>query len=282
MSGSTAKTTLLEENVETVTTTVMVEETVSMVELTDVSTPSSIPASPSKKAAAKEITQSSLQRELPLFSNPLLANATRANSVPIKPKTGRVKSGSKTVPVLTISAPKVDGEMVVMRRLDTDMVNATSMFNAAYPAISEKMNAKESAFITRTYDGHIDKSGTLSAKELAKEYGIDQFMRPLLEASSAKIAATPDGEEIVDRVISETTSVQKTEQKDDKTRSSEDGSVMEGIQDLTVPDVAGMKRRIEELEEQISRDRKKFRSLVTVAVGLAAVSVIPQVLPYFS
>jgi len=36
------------------------------------------------------------------------------------------------------------------------------MFNAAYPAISEKMNAKERDFITRKYEGVFDKSGALS------------------------------------------------------------------------------------------------------------------------
>jgi len=125
----------------------------------------------------------------------------------------------------------------------------------------------------------------LIAKELSKEYGIDQFMRPLLEASGAKIASTPDGEEInVDRAGA-SEAVQKGDQKDaDTPQESENGSVVEETdkQDLTVADVAGMKRRIEELEDQISWDRKKYRGMVTVAVGLAAASVIPQVLPYFS
>lgn len=128
-------------------------------------------------------------------------------------------------------------------------------------------------------------TGSLSsiAKELSKEYGIDQFMRPLLEVSSAKLAsAAADGEEIVvDRVV---TSEGTTLQKDvDALQDFEDGSVMEETtEDVNVTDVAGMKRRIEELEEQISWDRKKYRGMVTVAVGLAAASVIPQVLPYFS
>lgn len=162
MSAAVAKAPLLEGSVETIAT-VTVEETVSTLEVTEVTT-TSVPASPSRKGATKlqDLSLSSLQRELPLFSNPLLANATRANSVPIKPKTGRIKSGGKTVPVLRISAPKVDGEVVVIRRLDTDTVNAASMFNAAYPAISERMNAKESAYIARTFDGHVEKSGALS------------------------------------------------------------------------------------------------------------------------
>ncbi|KAG0243659.1 hypothetical protein B0O80DRAFT_201419 [Mortierella sp. GBAus27b] len=280
MSGSVAKTSVLEKDVETITT-FTVEETVSTLEVTEVTT-SSVPPSPSKKGAVK--AQEST-RELPLFSNPLLANATRANSVPIKPKTGRIKSGGKTVPVLRISAPKVDGEVVVIRRLDTDLVNATSMFNAAYPAISEKQNAKESAFIARTYEGQVEKSGALTgvwitivqAKELSKEYGIELFMRPLLEVSSAKVAtAAADGEEIVvDKLVSDTVAQQDAD-------AQSDSSAMDETGESKVADVAGMKRRIEELEDQLTRDRKKYRGLVTVALGVAAASVIPQVLPFFS
>lgn len=128
----------------------------------------------------------------------------------------------------------------------------------------------------------LDGSLSLIAKELSKEYGIDQFMRPLLEASSVKLAsAAADGEEIVvDRAVLEGSALQKD---GDTPQESEDGSVMDEMtEDANVTDVAGMKRRIEELEQQISRDRKKYRGMVTVAVGLAAASVIPQVLPFFS
>ncbi|KAI1316306.1 hypothetical protein EDD11_010149 [Mortierella claussenii] len=299
MSGTIATATLHEKNIDkvTTTTTVTVEETVATLELGESSSLSATPlASPSKKAivGAKANGNSSttnhdasLHRELPIFSNPLLANATQSNSVPIKPKSGRVKStGNKTVAVLRISAPKVDGEVVVMRRLDLDLVNATSMFNAAYPAISEKMNAKESSFITRKYEGHVEKSGALSgvwitiaqAKELAKEYEIDQFMRPLLEETVAKGTAHSEGEEIVEKiVVTEITTVHTTDVEVHETEAVE-----ETTEDLSVADVVVMKRRIEELEDQVSRDKKKFRGLVTVAVGLAAATVIPQVLPYFS
>ncbi|KAG0314840.1 ribosomal protein S14, S11 [Dissophora globulifera] len=281
MSGSTNKAAHQKKNVDTVTTTVSVEETVSTLELnTTAASAVTTPASPSGKGTkAIESSSTPLHRELPIFSNPLLANATRANSVPIKPKAGRVKANGKSISVLRINAPKVDGDVVVMRRLDTDLVNATSMFNAAYPAISEKMNAKESAFITRKYDGQLEKSGALNgvwitvaqAKELAKEYEIDQFMRPMLEApNNAKTALAAENEEIVDKiVISEmTTIIQKSE--------IIDGDMDATSEDLTVVNVVKMKRRIEELEEQVSRDKKKVRGLVTVAVGLVAASVIPQ------
>ncbi|KAF9933112.1 hypothetical protein BGZ67_004407 [Mortierella alpina] len=300
MSGSTAKSTIVETHVETVTS-VTVEEKVATLEVTESSTPSS-PASPSKASTrasgAIEPHHYSLHRDLPIFSNPLLANATRANSVPIKPKVGRIKAGGKTVAVLRISAPKVDGEVVVMRRLDSDLVNATSMFNAAYPAISEKMDAKESSFITRKYQGVVEKFGALSgvwitvpqAMELAKEYEIDQFMRPLLDQSSIKSAAVKeaaiDGDELSERsFVSEVTIVHKSSHKECEVMQQATEGVEEAteeLHDLTVADVVKMKRRIEELEDQASRDKKKFRSLVTVAVGLAAASVIPQVLPYFS
>ncbi|KAF9984505.1 hypothetical protein BGZ75_003925 [Mortierella antarctica] len=294
MSGSTAKSTIVETHVETVTS-VTVEEKVATLEVTESSTPSS-PASPSKASTkasgAIEPHHHSLHRDLPIFSNPLLANATRANSVPIKPKVGRIKAGGKTVAVLRISAPKVDGEVVVMRRLDSDLVNATSMFNAAYPAISEKMDAKESSFITRKYQGVVEKFGALSgvwitvpqAMELAKEYEIDQFMRPLLDQSSIKSAAVKeaaiDGDELSERsFVSEVTIVHKSSHKECEVMQQATEGVEEAteeLHDLTVADVVKMKRRIEELEDQASRDKKKFRSLVTVAVGLAAASVIPQ------
>lgn len=151
MPGSPAKATVVENKVETViTTTSSVEEAVSFLEVLD--------SNPTKT----KTTTSQETRELPIFSNPLLANATQANSVPIKPRTVRIKIGGKTVQVLRISAPKVEGEVVVMRRMDTDLVNATAMFNAAYPAISEKMNAKESNFVARKYNGVLEKAGALS------------------------------------------------------------------------------------------------------------------------
>jgi len=121
--------------------------------------------------------------------------------------------------------------------------------------------------------------GLKLAKELAKEYGIDQFMRPLLETSNSKNASAAV------EVVSETTLVQQQTDMEDQQAQEETQDMEETadkLQDLTVADVAGMKRRIEELEEQVSRDKKRLRGLVTVAVGFAAASVIPQVLPYFS
>ncbi|KAG0369662.1 hypothetical protein BGX24_002333 [Mortierella sp. AD032] len=276
MSATVAKATLSETNVETITTVTTVEETVANLEVATVTT-----------------AEPELHRDLPIFSNPLLANATQSNSIPLKPKVVRVKSGSKSLSVLRISAPKVDGEVVVMRRLDTDLVNATSMYNAAYPAISEKMDAKESAFVTKKYEGVVEKSGALTgvwitipqAKVLAKEYGIDQFMRPLLDAPNPKNNSsniTTEHEEIVEKSIVTEVTIVQTSQK----RAADDAEEMQDatdkLEDLSVTDVKVMKRRIEELEDQANRDRKKFRGLAVVAAGLAAASVIPQVLPYFS
>ncbi|KAF9131877.1 hypothetical protein BGW39_001181 [Mortierella sp. 14UC] len=282
MSATVAKATLSETNVETLTTVTTVEETIANLEVTSSST-------------ATAISEPDLHRELPIFSNPLLANATQANSIPLKPKVVRIKSGAKSLSVLRISAPKVDGEVVVMRRLDTDLVNATSMYNAAYPAISEKMDAKESIFVAKKYDGAVEKSGALAgvwitipqAKVLAKEYGIDQFMRPLLDAPSPKNSnGGTTTEEIVEKsVVTEVTIVQTSQ----KRAAEDDAEEMQAIQDttdqleeLSVADVKVMKRRIEELEDQANRDKKKFRGLAVVAAGLAVASVIPQVLPYFS
>ncbi|KAF9025115.1 hypothetical protein CPC16_010438 [Podila verticillata] len=283
MTGS-PKTTVVENKVETtITTTSSVEEAVSFLEVLD--------SNPTRTKTTAQET-----RELPIFSNPLLANATQANSVPIKPRTVRVKaSGGKTVQVLRISAPKVEGEVVVMRRMDTDLVNATAMFNAAYPAISEKMNAKESSFVARKYNGILEKAGILSgvwisipqARDLAKEYGIDAFMRPLLEAPA------PKAKEVAIENVEQTTIVAEVVQETVVEETMEDATPVvdaiaeatEQIQEMTVSEVTSLKRRIEELEDQASRDQKRLRGLVTVAVGavgIAAATVIPQVLPYFS
>ncbi|KAF9139667.1 hypothetical protein BGX30_007649 [Mortierella sp. GBA39] len=283
MSAAVTKATLSETNVETITTVTTVEETVASLEVVAATaTPVVLVAEPT------------LHRELPIFSNPLLANATQSNSVPLKPKIVRVKSaGNKSLSVLRISAPKVDGEVVVMRRLDTDLVNATSMYNAAYPAISEKMDAKESAFVAKKYDGLVEKSGALAgvwitipqAKVLAKEYGVDQFMRPLLDAPNPKNTnnITTEGEEVVEKsIITEVTIVQTSQKREADVDIEELQDTTDKLDELTVADVKVMKRRIEELEGQANRDKKKFRGLAVVAAGLAAASVIPQVLPYFS
>ncbi|KAG9066209.1 hypothetical protein KI688_001430 [Linnemannia hyalina] len=287
MSATVTKATLSETNVETITTVTTVEETVASLEV--VAATATATATP-----VVLVTEPTLHRELPIFSNPLLANATQSNSVPLKPKIVRVKSaGNKSLSVLRISAPKVDGEVVVMRRLDTDLVNATSMYNAAYPAISEKMDAKESVFVAKKYDGLVEKSGALAgvwitipqAKVLAKEYGIDQFMRPLLDAPNPKNTnnITTEGEEVVEKsVITELTIVQTSQKREADVDIEELQDTTDKLDELTVADVKVMKRRIEELEDQANRDKKKFRGLAVVAAGLAAASVIPQVLPYFS
>ncbi|CAO3572055.1 unnamed protein product [Mortierella alpina] len=95
------------ENVETTTTTTTVttvEETVATLEVVQGSSSST----------------TSAQRELPIFSNVPIADATLSTSVPVKPKTGRVKAGTgkgaASVSVLKINAPKTDGEVVVMRK----------------------------------------------------------------------------------------------------------------------------------------------------------------------
>ncbi|KAF9586703.1 hypothetical protein BGW38_008626 [Lunasporangiospora selenospora] len=297
MSGSSAST-LVETSAETLSVTV--QESVAIIDTVETTiVTSSITKGTSKADAGADAAP---QRELPIFSNPLLANVTQGNSAPVKPKTGRVKSGSRTVVVLRINAPKVDGDVAVMRRMDTDLVNAVTMYNAAYPAVSEKMIAKESAFLARKFEGVVEKSGALSgvwitiaqAKELSKEYEIDQFMRPLLEAPNSKNPLNKDGSMVteIDEVIetllvSETTTVENTSTKvgqhqiQETTATNEDPSSKQ-LSLLTVSEVAGMKRRIEELEDQTAKDKKRLRGLLTVAVGFAAASVIPQVLPYFS
>jgi len=121
------------------------------------------------------------------------------------------------------------------------------------------------------------------AKALAKEYEIDQFMRPLLDAPNAKDGTTTEGEEIAEKSITtEVTVVQTTQKREREEDIGEMQDTTDKLDELTVADVKVMKRRIEELEDQANRDRKKFRGLAVIAAGLAAASVIPQVLPYFS
>lgn len=121
------------------------------------------------------------------------------------------------------------------------------------------------------------------AKELALEYDIGKFMSTLLDTPSSKNApATAE----VTEFVTEVTIVEKSVEVEVHAKKTETvQATTEKMEELTVADVVVMKRRIEELEDQASRDKKKLRGLVAVAVGaagIAAASVIPQVLPYFS
>ncbi|KAF9273194.1 hypothetical protein BGZ68_001730 [Mortierella alpina] len=322
------------KNVETttVTTVTTVEETVASLEVVQGSSSSA----------------TSAQRELPIFSNVLIADATLSTSAPVKPKTGR------------INAPKSDGEVVVMRRMDTDLINATAMYSAAYAPVSADMEKKETQYLAEKYEAEgavLEKVGGSAfagiwvtvpqAQELAAEYGISKFMLPLLDApkrkgtikaASASTSAVDKAEKVekdekstIAVVISSQETIvveektekiqenieEKTEGKTEKTEEalevqtenvviesttqeevkaeeeSSDGAdekaddkseVVEEDQEAkpstTNPTV--MKRRIEELEDQATQDKKRFRGLITVAVGIAAVAAIPQILPYFS
>ncbi|KAF9961142.1 hypothetical protein BGZ72_004646 [Mortierella alpina] len=346
------------KNVETTTTTTVttVEETVATLEVVQGSSSSATLA----------------QRELPIFSNVLIADATLSTSVPVKPKTGRVKAGTgkgaASVAVLKINAPKADGEVVVMRRMDTDLINATAMYNAAYAPVSADMEKKETQYLADKYAAQgavLEKAGgstfagtwvTVSqAQELAKEYGISKFMLPLLDAPKRKstikaasastvaadkvekeekeekeeqgtatvvissqetIVVTEKIEEKIEEKTEEKTEeeAEKNEKKkeekieakiettiaenttQEEVKAEEDnkdvGDEKENEKDVAAKEdeEAGpstttstvMKRRIEELEDQATQDKKRFRGLITVAVGIAAVAAIPQILPYFT
>ncbi|KAG0230151.1 hypothetical protein BGW42_001138 [Actinomortierella wolfii] len=242
-------------------------------------------------ASTTSTDQHSASRELPIFSNPLLADATQANSVPIKPKTARIKAGSKMINMLKIHAPKVDGEVIIMRRTDTDLVHATAMFKAAYPAVSDRMVAQENKHIQANHQGVAEKLTAIAgvwvpvaeAKKLAREYDIELFMRPLLDAAGERKEASNSG--------SSQNATASSNDESASTTSQEEGTVVvdqEAVETTTtekvedIQSIAGMKRRIEELEEESTRDKRKIRGLATVVVGLAAATIIPSVLPYFS
>lgn len=113
-------------------------------------------AASSKEESTKEDSNEEGKRELPIFNNPLLADE-KSSAVALKPKGGRVKvQGGKTatIAVLKMSAPKTDGEVVVMRRMDSNLVNATLMFQAAFPAATEQWITKENSYLTKTYVPH--------------------------------------------------------------------------------------------------------------------------------
>ncbi|KAG0293708.1 hypothetical protein BGZ96_002428 [Linnemannia gamsii] len=177
------------------TTTTTTTTTVTVVDETVVATSSE----EESKDLEKEREEG--KRELPIFNNPLLAD-DKSSAVALKPKSGRVKvQGGKTatIAVLKMSAPKVDGEVVVMRRMDSNLVNATLMFQAAFPAATEQWITRENSYLAKTYKSHgavvEDSEGgafagvwvtVTQAKELAKEYSIEQFMLPLLNAPARK------------------------------------------------------------------------------------------------
>ncbi|KAF9131545.1 hypothetical protein BGW39_001656 [Mortierella sp. 14UC] len=183
------------------TTTTTTTTTVKVVDETVAISSSSEKKEKKNKKNKEESKKEEIKRELPIFNNPLLAD-DRSSAVTLKPKSGRVKvQGGKTatIAVLKMNAPKADGEVVVMRRMDSNLVNASLMFQAAYPATTEEWITKENTHLAKTYEplGAVvedSESGALAgvwvtisqAKELAKEYSIEQFMLPLLNAPARK------------------------------------------------------------------------------------------------
>jgi len=111
-------------------------------------------------------------------------------------------------------------------------------------------------------------------------------MSTLLDTPSSKNAPAATATAETTEFVTEVTIVEKSVEVEVQTKETESvQATTEKMEELTVADVVVMKRRIEELEDQASRDKKKLRGLVAVAVGaagIAAASVIPQVLPYFS
>ncbi|KAF9398583.1 hypothetical protein BGX21_007593 [Mortierella sp. AD011] len=326
----------------TATVVTTVDETVATLEVTNESTVLEV----SEVNVTTSVTVTA--RELPIFKNPLIVDAAISALGPlsIKPKVGRVKatgaSKGAVVSVLKLTAPKTEGEVVVMRRMDSDLVNATSMFNASFPSISEEMMEKEMDYLKAKYktQGAVEEkasSGALAgvwvtisqAKELAGEYGISQFIQPLLEAPSRKstikaaaAAAAAAASTTSAAPVATEVSAEETAQKQEQAQEPEEGGPQSRLETIvaTVDEVSTketvevsaevketeetnedkevkeeeqedqastgetvLKRRIEELEEEVAGDRKRYRGLLTAAaVGLVAVAALPQVIPYFS
>ncbi|KAG0263220.1 hypothetical protein DFQ27_001862 [Actinomortierella ambigua] len=283
---------------ETINALLVAEEKATTSTVTTTTTTTTTLSTVAMAATTTSADQPTASRELPIFSNPLLADATQANSVPIKPKTARIKAGSKMINMLKIHAPKVDGEVVIMRRTDTDLVHATAMFKAAYPAVSDRMVTQENKHVLANHQGVAEKLAAIAgvwvsvseAKNLAREYDIELFMRPLLDAAGErKEASTPElsskaaasaNDEAESVASQEEGTVVADQDVVETTTTTTTSSTTEKVE--VVETVAGMKRRIEELEEETVRNKRTIRGLATVAVGLAAASIIPSVLPYFS
>lgn len=155
MSEITAKDVVVEakEVVVAETVSVSVEASVDELEVTETVTTTTTTTTTSSTTIT---TDEKVSRQLPIFNNPLIANAAFAKATAPQPKSGRVKAGNtsttKQVSVLKITAAKNDeSDVVVMRRMDSDLVHASAMYSAAYPAISGKMMAKEDKVIAETF-----------------------------------------------------------------------------------------------------------------------------------
>ncbi|KAG0084340.1 hypothetical protein BGZ93_007769 [Podila epicladia] len=246
------------------TVSVSVEASVDELEVTETVTTTTTTTT-TTSSSSTITTDEKVSRQLPIFNNPLIANAAFAKSNAPQPKLGRVKAGStsttKQLSVLKITAAKSEeGNVVVMRRMDSDLVHASAMYSAAYPAISKKMMAQENEVIAETFKSSaviVDKAcGNPSlagvwidldhALELAKEYGIDKFMGPLLDApSTASRRKIVKGSSPAVSTVSDVTASEETaegSQEDKKEQEKE-------IEEETVEKVQEEEKKEEEKEE---------------------------------
>ncbi|KAG0363984.1 hypothetical protein BG005_000016 [Podila minutissima] len=241
---------------EVVTETVSVSVEAGVEELEVTETVTTTTTTTTTTSSSTTITaDEKVSRQLPIFNNPLIANAAYAKSNAPQPKSGRVKAGNtsttKQVSVLKITATKSEeGDVVVMRRMDSDLVHASAMYSAAYPSISKKMMAQENEVIAETFKASaviVDKNcGNAAlagvwidldhALELAKEYGIDKFMGPLLDAPSTaarrKIikSSSPAASTVSDVTASEETTEGSQEDKKEQEKEIKE-EIIEKVQE---------------------------------------------------
>jgi hypothetical protein len=79
------------------------------------------------------------QRELPWYRNYMLASNLST------PPLHSLAIGGTTVLCVKIPSPR--GDVSIYRRLDTDYVNATHMFRAAYPTAGEALEKREKMWL---------------------------------------------------------------------------------------------------------------------------------------
>ncbi|KAG0039234.1 hypothetical protein BGZ82_009080 [Podila clonocystis] len=245
------------------TVSVSVEASVDELEVTETVTTTTTTTTTTSASTTITADEKS-SRQLPIFNNPLIANAAYTKSNAPQPKSGRVKAGStsttKQVSVLKITAAKSgEGDVVVMRRMDSDLVHASAMYSAAYPAISHKMMAQENKVIAETFKasavivdracGNVTLAGVWidldHALELAKEYGIDKFMGPLLDApSTAARRKTVKGSSPAASTVSDVTASEETAEESQEDKKEIKEEIIEKVQEEEME-----KEKAEEKEE---------------------------------
>ncbi|CAG8541024.1 4506_t:CDS:2 [Paraglomus occultum] len=141
----------------------------------------------SATAAVVSTCSPSPLRELPWYRNYMLAS-----NLSTPPLQSLVIGGTT---VLCVKIPSPRGDISIYRRLDTDFVNATHMFRAAYPTAGEALEKREMMWLDSMTSTTVELEGNVGymagtwvslayAKRLAKDYGIERHTALLFSFSN--------------------------------------------------------------------------------------------------